>query len=531
MTAFVQGQDLSDGGSELNNNAQLAESGKPEELVETLEEEKSEETEASTPEETDVEGNLAEDEDLDLSANTDEELSSDDEESQPDEAVEISDREELDISEEPSIEEIEQLAITEEDQADSEFADETVAMASETVSKNPNISDSTEIDVDEDGISPPESLEGIQESLSDDVESEDPDFSDLEILEASVLLSSWKSMSESQRKMLRYMMTEFDLLTELFEGNIGEVSATFRDLATHSQEQSEKVAELADAAKHVEYRGKQIDLSEVIATIDSHLTGMINKIVETSKHGVEVVYALDDVTDDVVKVEQLIGGIEAINRQTNLLALNARIEAARAGEAGKGFAVVAHEVQDLAKSVNELALTMREEISNVANGVRTGHTQIRAVANIDLSENIMVKDTISDLMDCIIAQNESYTSALRSSEEVSKDISKDIASVITRLQFQDRATQRLENLTIQLEVIETALRKIEKQTENCPDPVDPGNPEPDWVGNAITQTKLADMRDRFIVALRDEKALEDFKGSSEEEGSSSDEDDDDIELF
>lgn len=496
MTAFVQGQDLSDGGSELSNDAQLAEPGKSEDAIETLEKEKPEEVDADTEERFHETTDLPEEPGFDLSDESHDEMFSENPES-PQEP-----KEEHDTSEE--------LNSDDGDAGDPSSNDASLEEDEVTTSSDYSF------DADNPKCTEPE---------QDDIE-----LSDSEILEASVLLSTWKSMSESQRKTLHYMMKEFDLLTELFEGNIGEVSATFRDLATHSQDQSVKVAELADAANHVEYRGKQINLSEIINTIDSHLTGMINKIVETSKHGVEVVYALDDVTEDVVKVEQLIGGIEAINRQTNLLALNARIEAARAGEAGKGFAVVAHEVQDLAKSVNELALTMREEISNVAKGVRTGHTQIRSVANIDLSENIMVKDTINDLMECIIKQNDSFTTALRSSEEVSKDISKDIASVITRLQFQDRAAQRLENLTIQLEVIDTALRKIEKQTENCPDPVSPESSEPAWVDQAIQQTKLAEMRDRFIVALRDEEALVKFKGSSEEEPSS-DEDDDDIELF
>ncbi len=361
-------------------------------------------------------------------------------------------------------------------------------------------------------------------------EADTPILTPEEILDAASLLGKWKSMSESQRQVIHFYMEEMSLLSNLVEGNITEISATFQELALHSKEQSDRVATLANAAKHVEYKGKKIDLSDIIANIDGHLTGMINKIVETSKHGVQVVYALDDVTEDVVKVEQLISGIEGINKQTNLLALNARIEAARAGEAGKGFAVVAHEVQDLAKSVNELALTMREEISNVAAGVRTGHKQIRSVANIDLSENILVKDTISDLMNCIIEQNESYTEALRSSEAVSKDISNDIAGVITRLQFQDRATQRLENMTIGLSVLESALLKLETMTDEGTDDFNPDPTEAEWIENAIGSFKLAEMRDRFIVTLRGEEALEAMK-ANEEGGAEAADDDDDIELF
>ncbi len=354
-----------------------------------------------------------------------------------------------------------------------------------------------------------------------------------EILDAAALLGKWQTLSQNQRKAFRFMMDEMALLSDMVETNITEVSSTFQELALHSQKQSEDVAKLADAAKHVEYQGKTIDLSDIISSIDGHLTDMINKIVETSKHGVQVVYALDDVKEDVVKVEGLITGIETINKQTNLLALNARIEAARAGDAGKGFAVVAHEVQDLAKSVNELALTMREEVSSVANGVRKGHSQIKAVANIDLTENILVKDTIDDLMKCIIKQNDNYTEALKSSEEVSKDIGRDIAGVITRLQFQDRATQRLENMTIGLTTLEAYQHKVEAQITQCPDPSRSDDTEPEWVSGVIDSLKLADMRDRFVVALRGQEALDAMTSSNESSGGNggNDDDDDDIELF
>ncbi|MEP3246200.1 MAG: methyl-accepting chemotaxis protein [Sneathiella sp.] len=353
-----------------------------------------------------------------------------------------------------------------------------------------------------------------------------------EILDAAALLGKWQTLSQNQRKVFRFMMDEMALLSDMVETNITEVSSTFQELALHSQKQSEDVRKLADAAKHVEYQGKTIDLSDIISSIDGHLTDMINKIVETSKHGVQVVYALDDVKEDVVKVEGLITGIETINKQTNLLALNARIEAARAGDAGKGFAVVAHEVQDLAKSVNELALTMREEVSSVATGVRKGHSQIKSVANIDLTENIMVKDTIDDLMKCIIKQNENYTDALKSSEEVSKDIGRDIAGVITRLQFQDRATQRLENMTIGLTVLDASQHKVEAQITQCPDPARSDDTEPEWVSGVIDSLKLADMRDRFVLALRGQEALDAMTSSDEASGGNGgDDDDDDIELF
>ncbi|WP_169569002.1 methyl-accepting chemotaxis protein [Sneathiella limimaris] len=354
-------------------------------------------------------------------------------------------------------------------------------------------------------------------------------------------LNRWMSLGETQRKAMNIVLSEIELVQDLMETNISEISEKFQELAAHSQKQSDQVSQLAEAAQNIEYQGKTIDLSNVIQTIDEHLTNMISKIVDTSKHGVEVVYALDDVKKDVANVEDLITQIEGINKQTNLLALNARIEAARAGEAGKGFAVVAHEVQDLAKSVNEMAMNMREEVNRMAEGVRVGHTRIKEVANIDLSENILVKDNIRELMDCIVEQNANYTEALRSSESVSKDITADIYGVITKLQFQDRARQRLENITGTLQVMDESISAFSNATGDVFEEEMVGmSKDTEWFIQIIEGLTLGEMRERFIKSVFGEEyeatsAIPQTAATPElsqtTTPSNNEFDDDDIELF
>ncbi|OUR76734.1 hypothetical protein A9Q83_13270 [Alphaproteobacteria bacterium 46_93_T64] len=352
---------------------------------------------------------------------------------------------------------------------------------------------------------------------------------------AHEFLNKWLGLSETQQKAMSIIINEIELVSELVETNVSDISHKFQELAKHSQNQSDQVSTLADAAQNVMYQGKSMDLSQIMNTIDGHLSTMIDKIVESSKHGVEVVYALDDVTKDVVKVENLIGEIEAINKQTNMLALNARIEAARAGTAGDGFAVVAHEVQELAKTINELAWTMREEVTSVVNGVRLGNTKIKEVANVDLTDNILVKDTIRELMDCILNQNDIYSDALRSSKETSQDITKDIYSVITRLQFQDRAKQRLENIVSTLQVMEESVTSFSTETRSTFETSLTGRTnEEDWFKAVIKDLTLGEMRGRFLKAVfGEEDAFTEETENTVPQSSSTDfeYDDDSIELF
>lgn len=123
--------------------------------------------------------------------------------------------------------------------------------------------------------------------------------------------------------------------------------------------ESRRIADGAGAARTVaEQTGSQITQS--IAKLRTTLEG-IDALVATVSENRALLAALQE---SLVRVSQVIGGIDAIARQTNLLALNATIEAARAGEAGKGFAVVASEVKNLAmqtgKATSEISATMAD---------------------------------------------------------------------------------------------------------------------------------------------------------------------------
>lgn len=133
-------------------------------------------------------------------------------------------------------------------------------------------------------------------------------------------------------------------------------------------------------------------LSESIREISSQ-TG---KCAQTTAHAVatstETAGNINNLTQSVVEIADVIGFISQIAQQTNLLALNATIEASRAGEAGKGFAVVASEVKSLARQTAEATDKISAKIAAVqdatklaADGVHSLETTIGEINSFTAS--------------------------------------------------------------------------------------------------------------------------------------------------
>jgi hypothetical protein len=92
-----------------------------------------------------------------------------------------------------------------------------------------------------------------------------------------------------------------------------------------------------------------------------------------------------------VTAREKIGRIEAVTGRTRILALNALIEAARAGDAGRGFAVVANEVRAISTEVEQLAFSLRTELSEQVSALEAGSRRMLETAQdqrlVDLSLN------------------------------------------------------------------------------------------------------------------------------------------------
>lgn len=158
----------------------------------------------------------------------------------------------------------------------------------------------------------------------------------------------------------------------------------------------------------------------------------------------EKIDQLEGFTSDL---DQMAGSVGSIAEQTNMLALNAAIEAARAGDAGRGFAVVAQEVRELSTQSGSTGQHIASKIALVKQAMHSitesaGHTREEEDRTLDEGERF-INEVISHLeahAQQLIADGERLL-------EVNAEVRRQIEYVLVELQFQDRVSQILEQVS------------------------------------------------------------------------------------
>jgi len=315
-------------------------------------------------------------------------------------------------------------------------------------------------------------------------------------------LNDWVSFSRTQRRVLDAIDKELEVTSQLVEESVGEVSMRFQRLALNAKQQSDQVNDVISSAAVVDVDGKEMPLQELMTQMDQRLRVMVERVVQTSKNGVEIVYALDEVVEDVQSIDLLIQQIEAINKQTVMLSLNARIEAGRAGSNGKAFEVVAQEVKNLSNSINDLADSMREQMHGIADKIRASHVIVQEIANIDLTDNILARDEITGMMRGLMAKNSSFGETLQNSIALADEISSDVAQVITGMQFQDRTKQRLENVSSVGDGVRDRLSALDLATCGSFAAVaQSADVDMEWLKDVVATKTLGEVRLRMVENL------------------------------
>ncbi len=316
------------------------------------------------------------------------------------------------------------------------------------------------------------------------------------------LIGRWLELSELDRRAFVALARELTVSSDLVESSTLDLSARFQTLATMAQAQMGRVESIIAVAKSIEVNGEAVPLDAAMHDAEGVLRKVIETIVTISKHAVRMVDALDEVARDVAGAEQCVARIEAINTQTRYLALNAAIEASRSGEAAAAFQVIAREIKELSQATDETSRQVRERISSVSRGVRTGHDVLQEIANMDMSEHLAAKDQLHALISGIISQNIAFGAVLTDAAGASADIAGTIGQVISGMQFQDRTKQHIGHVVDALAALGEGTLSVQTATLAAfPGVFEVGAIDRDRLHQIVEKQTLGAVRQRILTRL------------------------------
>jgi methyl-accepting chemotaxis protein len=241
---------------------------------------------------------------------------------------------------------------------------------------------------------------------------------------------------------------------------------TCREIGNEAVQQlSTRFAELVQLidSSRAESRAVQgsIDLGD-IGSDKAHLQQLFEEMKSfdaTTDQLYEQINRLNTFADDL---DNMAGAVASIAEQTNMLALNAAIEAARAGEAGRGFAVVAQEIRQLSSQSADTGRHITEEIERLKESMEqiarsASKTSEKEDENLAESERFIAKvvEHLEERARRLVGEGEQLLS-------VNAEISSQIEQVLVELQFQDRVSQILGQVSHSMDSL-TRLLEVNEQ--------------------------------------------------------------------
>ncbi|MCX8022823.1 MAG: methyl-accepting chemotaxis protein [Syntrophorhabdaceae bacterium] len=226
-----------------------------------------------------------------------------------------------------------------------------------------------------------------------------------------------------------------------------ELSATARSLDKGSEQQAERVEQVAGAMEEMSQTTEDVaknasetaDAAKTMERIAMDGRGIVHA------SGTQLNLFIDKVNESARQVESLSKSSQEINNivdlireiadQTNLLALNAAIEAARAGENGRGFAVVADNVKQLSEktvsAANEIAQMIANMQSEIGNSVSTMKEQKESVGRVSgqINEILSAIDNIVSYVGRVVDMVNRIAVAMTEQSSAANEVSQNMENI------------------------------------------------------------------------------------------------------
>jgi methyl-accepting chemotaxis protein len=207
---------------------------------------------------------------------------------------------------------------------------------------------------------------------------------------------------------------------------------------------------------------EQISLDKFVNDTSEVMDYFIDFIVNSSKQGIDTVTSIDDMTDHIEGIFELLADVKSIADQTNLLALNAAIEAARAGEAGRGFAVVAEEVRNLSVRSNQFNDQIRQRIVDAQKANKIAREIVGKTASADMTAMISGKKRVGKMMEELQVMEKVVEGLVQDASRITQSIGDRTMNAVRSLQFEDIVRQVSEHAELKVYEIEQFVQQFDQ---------------------------------------------------------------------
>ena len=249
----------------------------------------------------------------------------------------------------------------------------------------------------------------------------------------------WKGHIESSREQ---MEAAINSLSDRFGGIVDKLDDALRTAALETTSIDDQ-----DTGFLALFSRSEQELSAILEAQKAAASSMQRMI--------EKVQGLDSY---ISELQSMAGDVAQIAHQSNLLSLNAAIEAARAGELGRGFAVVAKEFRTLSNKSGETGKLMAEKVGIISAAIADACQVVQDSAEEREARAQASQDTITR----VLSDFNGITGALQRSSTLLKTesvgIQSEVNQSLVQLQFSDRVSQIMAQVTKSIDTLPATLR-------------------------------------------------------------------------
>lgn len=226
----------------------------------------------------------------------------------------------------------------------------------------------------------------------------------------------------------------------LIEGAVEEVCGSFGGTARLSQASFERTAAFLGRADG----GEDVDIAGLIGGSERVLHHLLERLTEAGEKSRSAIGRLNGIETRIGRVAHVLTQIDDITAANRVLAVNARIQVAQLGQSGSGLGVVADEISAQARRSTEFSEAISGLIAELRDAVTLSREDLVEMASHDREAIEESRREVTRAHGDFRRFLDRAQVLLSESAAESRQLTAEIHDSVRGLQFQDRASQRLE---------------------------------------------------------------------------------------